>query len=218
MKLWTMPCKATQDGQVRVENSDKMWSTRKRNGKPLQHSCLENSMNSMKRQKDMMLKDELKSVGVQSSPGEDWRKLYKEWRGRAKVKTTVVDVTAYGSKVQCCKKQYCIGTWNVRSMELKQIGSGQTGGGEREHGYFRNQWTKMDCNGQIYFRWPLYLLGGQESLRRKGVAIIVKKWVWNSVLGYNLKNDRMISVHFQCKPFNITVIQVYASTTNAEEA
>ena len=59
---------------------------------------------------------------------------------------------------------------------------------------------------------------GQESLRRNGVAIIVKKRVRNAVLGCNLKNDRMISVRFQGKPFNITVIQVYAPTSNAEEA
>ena len=59
---------------------------------------------------------------------------------------------------------------------------------------------------------------GQESLRRNGVAILVNKRVWNAVLGCNLKNDRMISVHFQGKPFNITVIQVYGPTSNAEEA
>ena len=59
---------------------------------------------------------------------------------------------------------------------------------------------------------------GQESLRTNGVAIIVNKRVQNAVLGYNLKNDRMISVHFQGKPFNIMVIQVYALTSNAEEA
>ena len=59
---------------------------------------------------------------------------------------------------------------------------------------------------------------GQESLRRNGVAIMVNKRVRNAVLGCNLKNDRMISVHFQGKPFNITVIQVYAPTSNAEEA
>ena len=59
---------------------------------------------------------------------------------------------------------------------------------------------------------------GQESLRRNGVAIIVNRRVWNAVLGCNLKNDRMISVRFQGKPFNITVIQVYAPTSNAEEA
>ena len=59
---------------------------------------------------------------------------------------------------------------------------------------------------------------GQESLRRIGVAIMVNKRVRNAVLGCNLKNDRMISVRFQGKPFNITVIQAYAPTSNAEEA
>ena len=58
---------------------------------------------------------------------------------------------------------------------------------------------------------------GQESLGRNGVAIIVNKRVQNAVIGCNLKNDRMISVHFQGKPFSITVIQVYALTSNAEE-
>ena len=59
---------------------------------------------------------------------------------------------------------------------------------------------------------------GQETLRRNGVALIVNKRVQNAVFGCNLKNDRMISVCFQGKPFNITVIQVYALTSNAEEA
>ena len=59
---------------------------------------------------------------------------------------------------------------------------------------------------------------GQESLRRNGVTIIVNKTVQKAVLGYNLKNDRMISVRLKGKPFNITVIQVYALTSNAEEA
>ena len=60
--------------------------------------------------------------------------------------------------------------------------------------------------------------GGQESFRRNGVALIVNKRVWNAILGCSLKNNRMISVCFQGKPFNITVIQVYASTSNAREA
>ena len=59
---------------------------------------------------------------------------------------------------------------------------------------------------------------GQESLRRNGVAIIVNKRVQNAILGSNLKNNRMVSVHFQGIPFNITVIQVYALTSNAEKA
>ena len=63
-----------------------------------------------------------------------------------------------------------------------------------------------------------YIYRGQESLRRNGVAIMVNERVQNAVLGCNLKNDRMISVCFQGKTFNITVIQVYAPTSNAEEA
>ena len=59
---------------------------------------------------------------------------------------------------------------------------------------------------------------GQESLRRNGITLIVSKRIWNAVLGCSLKNDRMISVHFQGKPFSVTVIQVYTSTSNADEA
>ena len=74
MKLWGMLCRATQDGQVMMESSDKMWSTGKGNGKSLQYFCLENSMNSMKRQKHRTLKDELpRSVGAQYAAGDQWR-------------------------------------------------------------------------------------------------------------------------------------------------
>ena len=77
------------------------------------------------------------------------------------------------------------------------------------------KWTGMgEFNSDDHY---IYYYG-QESLRRNGVAIMVNKRVRNAVLGCNLKNDRMISVHFQGKPFNITVIQVYALTRNAEEA
>ena len=73
-KLWAMPCRATQDGWVMVESSDKMQSTGEGNGKPLQYSCLENPMNSMKRQKDRTLKDELpRSVGARYANGDQWR-------------------------------------------------------------------------------------------------------------------------------------------------
>ena len=69
-----MPCGATQDGWVMVERSDRMWSTGEGNGKPLHYSCLENPMNSMKRQKDMTLKDELpRLLGAQYATGEEWR-------------------------------------------------------------------------------------------------------------------------------------------------
>ena len=69
-----MLCRATQDRQVMVESSEKTWSTGEGNGKPLQYSCLENPMNSMKRKKDMIVKDELpRSVGAQYPTGEEWR-------------------------------------------------------------------------------------------------------------------------------------------------
>ena len=72
----------------------------------------------------------------------------EEWRNRAKAKQClVVDVTCDGNKVWCCKEQYCIGTWNVRSMN--QIGHGQTGDGNLGIRHFRNQWNKMDWNGWI---------------------------------------------------------------------
>ena len=77
------------------------------------------------------------------------------------------------------------------------------------------KWTRMgEFNSDDHY---IYYCG-QEYLRRNGVAIMVNKRVQNAVLGCNLKNDRMISVRFQGKPFNITVIQVYAPTSNAEEA
>ena len=69
-----MPCRATQDGQVIVKSSDRMWSTEEGNGKPFKYSFLENPVNSMKRQKDMTLKDKLpRSVGAQYATGDQWR-------------------------------------------------------------------------------------------------------------------------------------------------
>ena len=77
------------------------------------------------------------------------------------------------------------------------------------------KWTGMgEFNSDEYY---IYYCG-QKSLRRNGVALIVNKRVQNAVLGHNLKNDRMISFHFQGKPFSITVIQVYVPNSNAEEA
>ena len=131
---------------------------------------------------------------------------------------TVVDVTGDGSKVQCCKEQYCIGTWNVRSMnqgKLEVVKQGMAKVTINILGNSKLKWTEMgefnSDNHYIYYC-------GQESLRRNGVALTVNKRVRNAVLGCNLKNDRRISVRFQGKPFNITVIQLYAPTSNAEEA
>ena len=119
-----MPCGATQDGRVMVERSDRMWSTGEGNGKPLQYSCLENPMNSKKRQKDMTLKDVLpRLVSTQYVTRDQWRnnsRKNEETEPKQK-QYPVVDVTGDGSKVWCCKEQYCIGTWNVRSMNQGKL-------------------------------------------------------------------------------------------------
>ena len=97
-----MPRRATQDGRVMAESSDKGWSTGEGNGKPLQYSCLENPKNSMKRQQDRTLKAEiLRSVGAQYATGEEWRNnsRKKEEMEPKQKQHTVVDVTGDGSKV-----------------------------------------------------------------------------------------------------------------------
>ena len=119
-----MPCRATQDGWIMVESSDKMWSTGEGNGKPLQYPCLEKPMNSMKRQNDRTLKEELpRSVGAQNATGDQWRNNSRK-NGETEPKHKqhpVVDVTGDGSKVKCCKVQYCIGTWNITSMNQGKL-------------------------------------------------------------------------------------------------
>ena len=157
-----------------------------------------------------------------------FQKSREEWRNNSRKNEEtdpkqkqhpVVDVeVGDGSKVQCYKEQYCVGTWDVRSMnqgklevikqEIAQVNIDILG-------IIKLKWTgmgefKSDDNYIYYY--------GQESLRRNGVAITVNKRVPNAVLECNLKKHRMIFVHFQGKPFNITVIQVYAPTSNAEEA
>ena len=101
-----------------------MWSTGEGNGKPLQYSCLENPMNSMQRQNDRILKEECRgSVGAQHAIGYQWRnnsRKNEEMKPKQK-QHPVVDVTDDGSKVQCCKEQYCIGTWNVRFINQGKL-------------------------------------------------------------------------------------------------
>ena len=97
-----MPCRATQDGWVMAERSDRMYSTGEGNGKPLQYSCLENLMSSMKRPKDMTLKDELnRSVGAQYATGEEGRNNSRKNEGMEpkRKQYPVVDVTGDGIKV-----------------------------------------------------------------------------------------------------------------------
>ena len=100
---------ATQHSWIIVESSDKMWSTGEGNGKPLQYSCLEDPMNSIKRQKGRTLKEELsRSVGAQYAAGNQWRnncRKNEEMEPKQK-QHRVVDVTGDGSKVQCCKEQF----------------------------------------------------------------------------------------------------------------
>ena len=119
-----MPCRATQDGRIMVESSDEMLSTGEGNGKPLLYSCLENPVNSIKRQKDRTLKDELpRSVGAQYATGDQWRnnsRKNEEMEPRQK-QHPVVDVTGDGSKFRCYKEQYCIGTWNVKTKNQSKL-------------------------------------------------------------------------------------------------
>ena len=111
---------------VKLERSmlDRMWSTGEGNGKPLQYSCLENPMNTMKRQNDRILKEKLpRSVGAQYATGDQWRNNSRKNEGMEpkQKEYPAVDVTGDRSKVRCCKEQYCIGTWNVRSMNQGKL-------------------------------------------------------------------------------------------------
>ena len=117
-------CGATRGGWVMVESSDRMWSTGEGNGKPLQYSCFENPMNSMKRQNDRILKEELpRSVGAQYATAGQWRNKSRKNEGMEpkQKQYPVVDVTGDKSNVRCCKEQYCIGTLNVRSMNQGKL-------------------------------------------------------------------------------------------------
>ena len=191
-----MLCRATQDGQVTVESSDKTWSTGEGNGKSLQYSCLENPVDSMKRQKHRTMRDELpKLVGAQYATGDLWRNNSRKNRDGAKAKQhPAVDVTVDGSKVGCCKEQCCIGIRNVRSMnqgKFEEVKYEMARVTIYILGISELKWTGM---GEFNSDDHCIYYCGQESLRRNGVAIIVNKRVQNAVLGCNLKNDKMISV------------------------
>ena len=105
-----------------VESSDKTWSTGERNGKPLQYSCFENPMNSMKRQEDKTMNDELpRSATAQYATGDQIIPERMKRSSQSKSNNPAVDVTGDGSKVQYCKEQYCIGTWNVSLMNQSKL-------------------------------------------------------------------------------------------------
>ena len=173
-----MLCGVTQDGRVMVERSDRMWSTGEGNGKPFQYSCLENPINSMKRQKDGTLKDELpRSVGAQYATGDQWRNNSRKNEGMEpkQKQHPFVDMTGDGSKVRCCKAKYCIGTWNVRSMNQGKLEVVKQEMARVNMDILRIsglKWTGMgDFNSDDHY---IYYCG-KESLRRNGAAIIVNK-------------------------------------------
>ena len=157
-----------------------MWYNGEGNGKKLQYSCLENPMNSKIRQKDRTLKDELpRSVGTQYATGDQWRnnsRKNKETEPKEK-QHPVVDVTGDRNKVRCCKEQYCIGTWNVRSMnqgKLEVVKQEMARVNVDILGISELKWTRMgEFNSDDHY---IYYCG-QESFRRNGVAIIVNKRV-----------------------------------------
>ena len=155
-----------------------MWSTGEGNGKSLQYSCLENPMNSMKRQKDRILKDELpRWVGTQYGTGDQWRNNSRKNEETEQKQHPVVDVTGDRSKVRCCKEQYCIGTWNVRSMnqgKLEVVKEEMARVNVDILGIRELKWTGMgEFNSDDHY---IYYCG-QESFGRNGVAITVNKGV-----------------------------------------
>ena len=189
-----MLCGATQEGQVMVESPDKMWCTGEGHGKPLQHSCLENSMNNMKRQKDITLKDELpRSISAWYATAEEQRNSSR-WNGEAEPEgkqRPAVDVSGGESKVWCCEEQYCIGTWNVRTMnqgKLEVVKQEMATVNISILEISELKWTGMgEFNSDDHY---IYYCG-QDSLRKNGIGLLVnkspkcstwvqsQKWLWS---------------------------------------
>ena len=172
--------RATLDRWVMVERSDRMWSTGEGNGKPLQYSCLENPINSMKSQNDRILKEELpRSVGAQHATGDQWRNNSRknEGMGPKQKQYPAVDVTGDRRKIRCCKEQYWVGTWNVRSMnqgKLEVVKQEMARVNVNILGISKLKWTGM---GEFKSGDHYIYNCGQESLRRNGVDIIVNERV-----------------------------------------
>ena len=161
-----------------MERPDKTWSTGEENGKALQYSCFENPMNSMKRQNDRTLKDELsRSVDAQYATEDQWRNNSRKNEGMEpkQKQHPVVDGTGDRGKVQCCKEKHYMGTWNIRSMNQ----------GKLEVVKQEMARVNIDILGICELKWNgmsefssddhyIYYCG-QESLGRNGIAIIVNK-------------------------------------------
>ena len=137
-------------------------------------------------------------VGAQNATGDQWRNNSRKNEGMEQKQNhyPVVHVTDDKSNIQCYEEQYCIGTWNVRSMnqgKLEMVKQEMARLNVDIVGTSKPKWTGMgEFNSDDHYTYYC----GQESLRRNGIAIIVNKRVRNTVLGCNLKNNRMISVCF----------------------
>ena len=186
-----------------------MWSTGEGNGKPLQYSCLENPMSSMRRQNDRILKVNLpRSVGAQYATGDQWRNNSRKNKGKEpqQKQYPVVDGTGDRSKVGCCKEQYCIGTWNVRSMnqgKLEVVKQEMARVNVDILGISKLKWTGMgEFNSDDHY---IYYCG-QESLRRNGVAIMVNKspkcstWMQSQKRQDDLCSFPRQTIQYHCNP------------------
>ena len=173
-----MPYRATQDGQDIVESSDKTQSTGEGNGKPFQYSCLENPINSMKRQKEKTMKDEFpRLIDAQYAMGDQWRNNSRknEETEPKKKQHPIVDVTGDGSKVRCYEEQYCIGTWNVRSINQSKLEVVKQEMARMNIGILGIREPKGTGMGEFNSEDHYIYYCGQESLRRNGIAIIDNK-------------------------------------------
>ena len=177
-----------------LENkTEKMQESINKDLEELKNKKQHDFMNSMKRQKDKTLKDELpRSVGAQYATGDQWRNNSRESEDMEpnQKQHPVVGVTGDGSKVRCCKEQYYIGTWNVSSMnqgKLEVVKQEMARVNVDMLGISELKWTGLgEFNSDDHY---IYYCG-QESLRRNGVAIMVNKRVRNAVFGCNLKKTK----------------------------
>ena len=210
MKLWAMLCRATQDRCVIVKSSDKTWSSGAGNGNP-RHGETQGQYEKARRYDTRRWPSHPRSGGVQYATGEEQRAIMNstkknEMAGPKQKWHYVVDVSGGESQVLCCKEQYCTGTWNVKSMnqgKLHVIKQEMARSNTDILGISELKWMGMgEFNSDDHY---IYYCG-QESLRKNGIALIVNRRIQNAVFGCNLKNDKMIPVSFQGKPFKILVI------------
>ena len=176
MTLWAMSCRATQDGRIVGKSSDKMWSAEGENGKSRKYSCCENPWTVWKDKKIWHWKMSPRSVSVQYANEEEQRantnsSRKNEAAGPKWKWQSVIDISGDENKIQCCKEHYCIGTWNVRSVnqgklgmvkqEMARVNINILGIGEL-------RWTGMgEFNSDDHYIYNC----GQESLWRNRVAL-----------------------------------------------